>query len=127
MRRLLTLVLVAAVLLLGWAEAEQAALEAFHALLEAPQEEEDRTAMDLLDDLMAGRFKMQTPREALLETKLLIELLDLPGAHFTANHMSNYSPLKGTLGVDTAYFLALIDAMLSNVDKVKQRTVYRHG
>ena len=82
---------------------------------------------EMFDDLMAGRFKMQTPREALLETKLLIELLDLPGAHFTANHMSNYSPLKGTLGVDTAYFLAQIDAMLSQVDKVKQRTVYRHG
>jgi len=54
-RRLLTLVLVAALLMLVCAEAEQAALDAFHALLEGP-EEESRTAIELLDDLLAGRF-----------------------------------------------------------------------
>ncbi len=82
---------------------------------------------EMFEDVMAGRFKMQSPREALLETRLLIEKLDLPGAHFTANHMSNYRPIKGTLGVDTSLFLAQIDEMLAQADKVKQRTVYRHG
>lgn len=56
MRRLLTMVLVVAVLMMGWAKAEQAALDAFHALLEAPEEEENRTAIELLSDLMAGSF-----------------------------------------------------------------------
>jgi len=52
----LTLVLLAAVVMLGRAEAEQAALDAFHALLEAPEEAEDQAAVELLDALMAGRF-----------------------------------------------------------------------
>jgi len=55
-RRLMALVLVATLLMLGWAEAEQAALDAFHALLEGSEAEESRTAIELLDDLLAGRF-----------------------------------------------------------------------
>jgi len=82
---------------------------------------------EMYEDVMAGRFEMQKPREALLETRMLIEKLRLPGAHFTANHMSNYRPLKGTLGRDTDLFLAQIDEMLSQADRVKQRTIYRHG
>ena len=82
---------------------------------------------EMYEDMIADRFKMQSPREALEETRLLVELLDLPGVHFTANHMSNYRPLKGTLGVDSSLFLAQIDEMLAQADRVKQRTVYRHG
>jgi len=82
---------------------------------------------EMYEDVMAGRFKMQTPREALLETRLLVENLRLPGAHFTANHMSNYRPLKGTLGRDTDLFLAQIDEMLDQSERIRQRTVYRHG
>ena len=82
---------------------------------------------EMYEDVMAGRFKMQSPKEALLETRLLIENLQLPGAHFTANHMSNYRPLKGTLGRDTDLFLCQIDEMLAQADKVRQRTIYRHG
>ncbi len=82
---------------------------------------------EMYEDVMAGRFEMQKPREALLETRLLIENLRLPGAHFTANHMSNYRPLKGTLGRDTDLFLAQIDEMLALADRVKQRTIYKHG
>lgn len=82
---------------------------------------------EMYEDVVAGRFIMQSPREALLETRLLIENLKLPGAHFTANHMSNYRPLKGTLGQDSSLFLAQIDEMLAQADRVKQRTIYRHG
>ena len=82
---------------------------------------------EMYEDVLAGRFIMQSPKEALLETRLLITLLDLPGAHFTANHMSNYRPIKGTLGQDTSLFLAQIDEMLAFSDKVKQRRIYRHG
>ena len=56
MRRLMTVVLAAAVIMLGLAKAEQAALDAFHALLEAPQEEKGQTAIDVLDALMTGGF-----------------------------------------------------------------------
>jgi len=82
---------------------------------------------EMYDDFRAGRFTMQTPREALLETRALLEHLNLPGVHFTANHMSNYAPLKGTLGTDTAAFLQQLDAALSHADCVARRTVYQHG
>ena len=82
---------------------------------------------EMYEDVAAGRFVMQSPRQALEETRLLIEKLALPGTHFTANHMSNYRPLKGTLGPDTSLFLAQIDEMLAQADSVRQRTIYRHG
>jgi len=56
MRKLVILVLVAALLILGCAEAEQAALDAFHALLEAPEEAENRTSDEQLEALMTGGF-----------------------------------------------------------------------
>lgn len=82
---------------------------------------------EMYDDFRAGRFTMQTPREALLETRALLERLTLEGVHFTANHMSNYAPLKGTLGPDTPAFLKQLDAALAHADRVAQRTVYQHG
>jgi len=48
--------LVAALVTLGWAGAEQDALDAFHALLQTPEEAENQTAVELLDALMEGRF-----------------------------------------------------------------------
>jgi len=55
-RRILTMFLVAALVTLGWAGAEQDALDAFHALLQTPEEAENQTAVELLDALMEGRF-----------------------------------------------------------------------
>ena len=114
----------------GWRRNATLTAELLNAM--APQHISVMTYMatmgsEMYEDVMAGRFKIQSPREALLETRRLIELLELPGAHFTANHMSNYRPIKGTLGVDTSLFLAQIDEMLSQADMVKPRTIYRHG
>ncbi len=114
----------------GWRRNATLTAELLNAM--APQHISVMTYMatmgsEMYEDVMAGRFKMQSPREALLETRRLIELLELPGAHFTANHMSNYRPIKGTLGVDTSLFLAQIDEMLSQADRVKPRTIYRQG
>ena len=114
----------------GWKRNAELTAEILNAM--APQHISVMTYMatmgsEMYEDVMAGRFEMQSPREALLETRRLIELLELPGAHFTANHMSNYRPIKGTLGVDSSLFLAQIDEMLHQADRVRQRTVYRHG
>ena len=114
----------------GWRRNATLTAELLNAM--APQHISVMTYMatmgsEMYEDVMAGRFKIQSPREALLETRRLIELLELPGAHYTANHMSNYRPIKGTLGVDTSLFLAQIDEMLSQADMVKPRTIYRHG
>ena len=82
---------------------------------------------ELYDEVASGRFVMQTPREALLETKLILKNLRLDGAHFTANHMSNYVPLKGTLGRDTEKFLSQLEIGLEHADEINQRIVYEHG
>ena len=114
----------------GWQRNAELTAQLLNAL--APQHISVMTYMctvgtEMYDDFRAGRFTMQTPREALLETRALLQQLTLTGVHFTANHMSNYAPLKGTLGPDTPAFLKTLDAALAHADSVTQRTVYQHG
>ena len=114
----------------GWKKNAELTAELLNAL--APQHISVMTYMctvgtEMYEDFIAGRFTMQTPREALLETRELLMHLTLTGVHFTANHMSNYAPLKGTLGPDTPDFLRKLDAALAHADRVAQRTVYQHG
>lgn len=82
---------------------------------------------EMYEDYISGKFVMQTPKEALLETKLLLEELQLEGVHFTANHMSNYVPIKGTINRDKQKFIDEIDKVLPFAENVRQRTVYQHG
>lgn len=83
---------------------------------------------EMYEDVVAGRFLMQSPKEALQETRLLLSSLRLEGVHFTANHMSNYAPLKGTISRDTPRFLADLDEAIARADReIAQRTIYRHG
>ena len=62
---------------------------------------------ELYQDYRAGRFHPITPRESLLEAKLLLENLTVDPLHFTCNHASNYLPLKGGLPEDRDRFLAM--------------------
>jgi len=82
---------------------------------------------EMYEDYMAGRFVMQTAKEALQETKLILENLKLDGAHFTANHMSNHVPLKGTLGRDTDLFLKQLNEAIPYADDTRIRRDYIHG
>ena len=63
-------------------------------------------------DVMAGRFTCLTAAEALLETKWLIEGLKVNPLHITANHPSNYLPIKGGLPEDKERLLTMIDGAL---------------
>ena len=47
-----------------------------------------------------GSFRLLTAREALEETRLLLEHLEVNPLHFTSDHASNYLPLKGGLPED---------------------------
>ena len=47
-----------------------------------------------------GEFQLLTAREALEETRLLLERLEVNPLHFTSDHASNYLPLKGGLPED---------------------------
>ena len=60
-----------------------------------------------------------TPRQALEETRALVEGLNYGPFHFTSNHASNYLPLKGTLPDDREKFLAMIDSALGGKSRIR--------
>ena len=73
----------------------------------------------MYEDVRAGRFTCITPEQALLETKWLIEGLSVDPLHITANHPSNYLPIKGGLPEDRKQILALIDSALSGETAIR--------
>ena len=74
---------------------------------------------ELYRDYRAGRFHPITPRESLLEAKLLLENLTVDPLHFTCNHASNYLPLKGGLPEDRDRFLAMLDRALAGEQELR--------
>ena len=70
---------------------------------------------------MEGKFQVMSPEEALLETRMLVEGIDVPGVHFTSNHASNYLPLKGTLPDDREKFLDLLNGALHGEVRIRKR------
>jgi radical SAM superfamily enzyme YgiQ (UPF0313 family) len=66
----------------------------------------------LYRDIQEGKFQTMPPEEALVETKMLVEGINVPGVHFTSNHASNYLPLKGTLPDDREKFLNLLNGAI---------------
>ncbi len=74
----------------------------------------------MYNDVMAGRFTCLTAEEALLETKWLIEGLRVEPLHITANHPSNYLPIKGGLPEDRERLLAMIDGALGGEVSIRR-------
>ena len=74
---------------------------------------------ELYRDYRAGRFHPITPRESLLEARLLLENLTVDPLHFTCNHASNYLPLKGGLPEDQDRFLAMLDRALAGEQELR--------
>lgn len=73
----------------------------------------------MYEDIRAGRFVCLTPGEALLETRQLIAGLTVEPLHITANHPSNYLPIKGGLPEDRARLLAMMDSALAGERAVR--------
>ena len=67
----------------------------------------------LYSQVERGEFQVLTPQQSLIETRTLIEGLNVPKLHFTSDHASNYLPLKGTLPDERERMLALIDGALA--------------
>lgn len=61
-----------------------------------------------------GEFKILTPNEIMLETKLLIENINLDNTVFRANHASNYVNLSGILNKDKEEILSIINESLNS-------------
>ncbi len=68
------------------------------------------------EQLRDGSFRECSGREIALETRLLIENLDVEGAQFLSDHVSNYLPVYGRLPEDREAMLAAIDDALEKPD-----------
>lgn len=80
----------------------------------------------MYEEIKRGEFIIQPPRESLLETRMLIEGIELDGLHFTSNHSSNYVPVKGTLKEDRGRLAALLDEIIEQEDdEAMMRADYR--
>ncbi|MHC4599043.1 MAG: radical SAM protein [Planctomycetota bacterium] len=72
-----------------------------------------------------GEFETLSPKELLLELRILVQGLDLEGTVFRANHASNYLPLGGRFPKDKESILAQIDDALGG--EVDLRPEYLRG
>ena len=77
------------------------------------------------DAAARGEFRLLTAWQALEETRLLLEHLEVAPLHFTSDHASNYLPLKGGLPEDREKFLSLIDQALEG--KIRLRKTLNRG
>jgi len=69
--------------------------------------------MPLHDEMLAGKFTPPDPRQTLEEEREFMAGLDVNGAIFRSNHISNFLPLAGTLMKDKEALLATLDRALS--------------
>ena len=77
-------------------------------------------AAEIYRDINEGRFQLLSAQEVLLETKLLIESIDVKKkCVFRSNHASNYLSLKGELPKDKEAMLRQIAAAEKDTDQIK--------
>jgi len=67
-------------------------------------------------DWKEGRFSLISPFQSLEELKLMIENSSFTNCFFTANHASNYLPLKVRLPGQKAEVIEMIDKVLAKKD-----------
>jgi radical SAM superfamily enzyme YgiQ (UPF0313 family) len=72
-------------------------------------------------DWEEGRFKLVSPFQSLEELKVIIEKSNFSNCFFTANHASNYLPLKVRLPEQKEAVLKLIDEVLVSRDMSRLR------
>lgn len=72
-------------------------------------------------DWEEGRFELITPLQSLAELKMIIENANFTDCFFTANHASNYLPIKARLPKQKAAVLKLITEVLETKDMSRLR------
>ena len=75
----------------------------------------------LHQDWEEGRFELISPFQSLEELKLIIENANFSNCFFTANHASNYLPIKARLPQQKAEVLKLINEVLTTKDMSRLR------
>ena len=79
---------------------------------------------ELYEDEQSGKFQLLSPEEVLLETKALVENLEIENCVFRSNHASNYLSLRGTLMDEKELILKQIEEGLKYND-YKDKELYR--
>jgi len=72
-------------------------------------------------DWKEGRFPLISPFQSLEELRLIIQNSDFTNCFFTANHASNYLPIKARLPEQKAEVIRLIDDVLAKRDMSQLR------
>ena len=75
----------------------------------------------LHQDWEEGRFELVTPFQSLAELKIIVENAEFTDCFFTANHASNYLPIKAKLPQQKAAVLKLINEVLETKDMSRLR------
>lgn len=75
-------------------------------------------------DVKSGKFKTLTPEEVLLETKTMVENINIDDCVFRSNHASNYVSLKGVLSKDKDLILNQINEGLK-LSGLEEKDLYR--
>ncbi|MFC2007125.1 radical SAM protein [Chloroflexota bacterium] len=75
----------------------------------------------LYKDWQEGRFSPISPLQSLVELKLIIGSSNFTNCFFTANHASNYLPIKARLPRQKAAVIEMIDGVLSERDLSRLR------
>ena len=70
----------------------------------------------LYEQVSSGEFEECSGGEIARETRLLLSHLDVEGARFLSDHVSNYLPLYGRLPDDKEELIAAIDQVLAHPD-----------
>ncbi|MDU5083447.1 radical SAM protein [uncultured Tissierella sp.] len=78
----------------------------------------------LYEDVKNGKFNLLSPREVLLETKKMVENLNVDNCVFRSNHASNYVALKGTLSQDKDLILSQIEEGLQ-IANLEEKDLFR--
>lgn len=71
----------------------------------------------LYDDAQAGLFQEASGETIMHELQVIIQGLDLEGAQFLSDHISNYIPVYGRLPEDKEKMLAMIEEALSHPEE----------
>jgi len=75
---------------------------------------------EFYNDVKDNKIQLLNPEEILLETKLLIENLDVKKTIFRVNHASNYLSLEGILNKDRERILEEIDTAIEDKDYIPE-------
>ncbi|MBU5311926.1 radical SAM protein [Tissierella carlieri] len=78
----------------------------------------------LYEDVQNGEFDLLSPKEVLLETKKMVENLNVENCVFRSNHASNYVALKGTLSQDKDLILSQIEEGLQ-IANLEEKDLFR--